>query len=401
MDQQTFDQQYEEIILTADSREAFELLKSVPQSRLSFGQPALIILKWLAADRLENQEFLELFQNNLWEGFEVDFDFMSCVRKKFLSITVGKRDDFKKELLTAIRNNVQVISPEKYFNFSGQGWPNNIRSWSNDYLVFGGAEPLTNIKILEFFRENKNFNKLNLQQQEKIRKLIHLIEWLKHSAFSLRGTPETLPLFYQGANYGIYEGRIYAAPQEAKKGPAVARPQVSPLTVDVKQKYFKLQTRYKEILGQLLPNGVSQTKGGSHIPEVILDQLNNNLALKDAAAVIGNLENLIQLKALAQLVRSRNFTADFGIFVEAHVGRGFKDELTRLTPEVLGLFLQYLLSGKLKLSAEQSAVVGLHLARALGQSGQKDFMTFAYGDLKTGAFKWREVIGDHGKLRFK
>ncbi|MFA6304235.1 MAG: hypothetical protein WCV73_03915 [Patescibacteria group bacterium] len=409
MDFQEFNKAYEKILLTADSQKAMQLLTLLNKGGFNVSADKVVILKWIALDRLSDREILELFQNYFKEGLELEFyDLKDQVRNKFLtSVPESKRDDYKKEILKAISNNQQKISSQNYLTGNNQSVANSIGVWLKDYLVFGGAEPLTNIKELEFYKSNKNWGLLNNQQREQLRLMFNLVEWLKHSNFSLRGDSEPAFLNYDGEYYGIIDGRVYKAKDliddlslsyfaQISGNQSNALPKTS-FSINPQI----LRSRYQEILKQLLPaNGVAK-KPASHEPEVLLNQLNNDLALRDAGAVVADLENLIQLKGLLKLLKSKNFSSDFIIYLEAHLGMGLEDQATRLSPESLSLFLQFLLINKLQLSLEQSAVIGLYLANVLAKQNQREFLPIAYCDLSSNTFKWREVIGENGKLKFK
>ncbi|MDP2586872.1 MAG: hypothetical protein Q8P32_03830 [Candidatus Komeilibacteria bacterium] len=392
-----------------------EMQKSLtPKAKKIFQEefPGIMLkLKWVAWSFLQSSELLELLEKHLLitKEFSLEVFHLPEVFRGYLIgiINYEDRDVLKLKIREALLSNHEVLDEKTPVK--------TIGDWLRNITAQVGQGVFDNLKENEYYIKDQNFIKLKLEDQEFLKNVISAYKYCWYSSQTREGLDDSITIEEDGKLKILEFGRITDVPAldkgdievlqyfidqaEQSQGAMSAGRQAAATAKS--QAYQNLQQRYQQILGQLLPNGAVATKGESHIPEVILDQLNNNLALKDTAAVIGNLENLIILKAVSQLIKSRNFIADFSIFVEAHVGQGFKDELNRLTPEVLGLFLQYLLSGKLKLSAEQSAVVGLHLARALGQSGQKDFMTFAYGDLKTGAFKWREVMGENGKLRFK
>jgi len=360
--------------------------------------------KWIAFAKLKQRECLDLLEKNLCvtKGFDLEiFKIKEQVRALLLGLMdYRERDDLKIKIREALMAN------KEFFPVGGQL---SVSSWIRDVIAKVGLQLQDRLKESQYYVGDVNFKKLNFPDQLFLKQVIDVYKYCLYSSQTPEGLDEAINITDNNGRLKILEfGQLIDVPPLDKSDEQVidyfinqAQKNQGQVGQANFQAYQNLQTRYQEILSQLLPNGVNAPKGESHIPEVILDQLNNNLALKDVAGVAGNLQNLIQLKALAPLVKSKNFSSDFGIFVESRVGLGYKDELTRLTPQVFGLFLQFLLAGKLKLTLEQSAVLALHLVKYLGQTDQKDFMTVAYGDLKSGVFKWREVVGENGKLRFK
>ncbi|GEM_PF-3215697 len=355
-------------------------------------QEFTIKLGYFALPFRENSEVEELLKNNLLKTLKLGIEAGWSIMQRVFYLYDDALDWQERRKLINILNDNQETLPGPQLIIGNQSLRPALANWFKDYnYTFDLSFPRANFEEVSYLQKSANARKLRPEDKNLLLEALKVYDDLIYPGYRESLNPQlafSRPLsFIRIAN-------------DFDVGP-VKEIKFTPASEEQKVNYQKLQENYQQILTQLLPNGVTVTKGDSHIPEVILDQLNNNLALKDMAAVIGNLQNLIQLKALSSLIKSKNFIADFDIYVEAHIGQGFKDELTRLTPEVLGLFLQYLLAGKFKLNLEQSAVLALHLIKFLGQSGQQDLMTIAYGDLKTGAFKWREVIGENGKLSFK
>lgn len=409
MDSRQFKEEYEKIILTADDQGAFKLLSLIKEGKILGTDKInheIIVLRWLAIDRIVDEEVKNLFQEHLWEAFDIDFELLRQLKSRFLFIPQKQRDNYKNELLESLRKNNQLISEQAYINNQGQKLINTIGTWLKEYFSLAGAEPLTTIQILNFYRENKNFNNLTSEQQVKLRKLINLVEWLKHSTFSLKGSPEDFSFLFEGKYYGVIDGQIYGAGEKIKtplaEGLTIEESTTISKTTPLSASQFKdFQDNYEKLLSQLIDKEQLRNirEKLPNAPAIIINNFKNQVALKDLNGIIASLEKLISLNGLEALIK--NFKESFAAYLESRFGQGSGKIINQLTPEVLGLFLQFLFINQLKISQESGAVLSLYLANVLAKTGEKQFLPMVYGDVKSGTFKWREIVLENGQLKFK
>ncbi len=67
-------------------------------------------------------------------------------------------------------------------------------------------------------------------------------------------------------------------------------------------------------------------------------------------------------------------------------------------PVYLSYFLQHILKDILKLDENESAVLAIKLVNELKRAGDKQYLPIAYGDMKSGMFKWKGIIDKGDRL---
>jgi len=146
-------------------------------------------------------------------------------------------------------------------------------------------------------------------------------------------------------------------------------------------------------------NNLSQA-ASSRSFNVVINDLNSNLALKDTTAVLANLESLIKQNLLAEVLQDRAQAQALLLYIKTHYNIAEPELIKKLGPPVASLLFQSIFTGRLSLSPEESAVLSLYLANQLAKNGSKEYLNMVYGDSQSAVFKWRKIQLDNHHFVF-
>jgi hypothetical protein len=166
----------------------------------------ILKLKWICLDIYSEEEILELIKNYFSEVYYVheNYNIWEHVRMKLLQeLDFDKRNNFKLQIRKALKENNQKLT-------SGDNIK-SVKDWVNEYIKSVGEGIALKLQQLNFFQQNHNFQNLNSEDKDKVRKLLNFYERLKISSKSLLGIEEGVPVPYEESpNTHIRDGQIIA-----------------------------------------------------------------------------------------------------------------------------------------------------------------------------------------------
>lgn len=131
-------------------------------------------LKFVALPRLSFKEINSLFKRNLAPALkDYDLPVLDRLKLALISINPWSRDDFKKELIIALRDNNQTLFKQNV----KQGEIASIANYLKNYDQTLGTQPVEKIKQTEYLV--KHFSKMESAEQESIKELFDIYEYLK------------------------------------------------------------------------------------------------------------------------------------------------------------------------------------------------------------------------------
>jgi len=159
-------------------------------------------LKFIALPRLEDDAVLNIVKSEIADAFDFnqeDLDIKEKMRKKLTTVALMGRDDYKRKLTDALRENKQIITNKK-----------TVADWVNDYHKFM-ADNRIDQKLIkaEYLYKNKDIVSLLEKEREKVKILLDLYDAWQKSSFTVAGREDAMLFNDDGKMYGVYKGEIF------------------------------------------------------------------------------------------------------------------------------------------------------------------------------------------------
>ncbi len=401
-------------------------------------EKVLFKLKAICLMFLADKEIVELLRTRAADLLKLPgYNLADKLKAKLVRIWISDRDAYKLELRQALEACKQFLTEEK-ITVAGQQQEPSVSNWLKDYIRAIGTGPAESLKKAEFFTENPNVKRLNKEEKKVLTDLINIYERLKLSSNEPEGLEEVISFSEGEKHFVMREGRI----EEIKPDPLLVKIQAMQteerLSLGETESYSsakamedKEEGETEESLGEPEEKTVSpQAKQQALIDKYhqsVTELFENekvkshlqNLQNAKAIDIVKNLESASDKKdkdsalaCLASLISKGQFTFleqasvykewQAG-FLKNHPGIEAVNLTNKEQREILsGQFIKALLTDKLGLESQQSSMAGMHLAKQLlKEQGQKNYLNMAYADLKSSLFKWREVVVEDGRLKYR
>ncbi len=177
-------------------------------------------VSWVVLNTLRQDQIVDLFKNHLAEAFQIEeFDPLEDIFSKLKTVLLTyylleDRDDFKKRLREAMRDNNQAF----FSSITGKR-EKIISAWINNYVQAFGAGPVERVKLMQYLTKISGEEKLSSEQREKLLKLFSLFERLKLSSFSPTGLEESLLVEKDGQLKSVEQGKEFFLTKEKVRRP--------------------------------------------------------------------------------------------------------------------------------------------------------------------------------------
>lgn len=177
---------------------------------------ALIVqLRWIALPLLNKADVLDLFNRYFTEILKIEYFDLDEKARSFLigAAMHEERDTIKSELRSALSKNDNMITSKKLIN----NMPPTIENWLKIYISSLGAGIVDNMKLRQFYIDNKDFNALTEEEKNKIETLYKFYEKLKFSSLTVAGVEENIPVVTSNFKGYIRKGQLEKdAPMDKK-----------------------------------------------------------------------------------------------------------------------------------------------------------------------------------------
>jgi len=381
---------------------------SIGQLEYQYLKPLLVQCQLVALPLLSVQEVDEFLKKHLTFGLVSKDNPLKNQISAWLKrvLVYDERDMYKKRFQQTLENNQTVLIEKKFITVANQQIPATIANWLRDYRIFIGQPKTTTLASMEYLFKNSNLISLSESDKELIKQLIVLYEYLLTPFSSVKGFDEPIPVDDEEGP-GIYQQGIFTKIDEKPYKEKIGHYTQLIQQVSAAKKISPSQTealikRYHQLLvGLLDERQIKEEQLKTNQAGIILDNLQNNLTLNNLSGVVANLASLIKLGSLSKLLKHKNFAPIVRQYAEGRFRKNADELLNKTSPETLSVFLQLILIGQLKVELEKSAALGLYLANVLAKTGRKEFLPMVYGDVKSGIFKWREIVLENGQLKFQ
>ena len=176
--------------------------------------------------------------------------------------------------------------------------------------------------------------------------------------------------------------------------------------VEEKKSVEKLLESYKafEIDLKSMDVIIKELERYKNNPNGLFEKFNQDLEKENRDSLLATLVFICQNKLLDKFLKeNENLLIEFKKYLSFKLSDDVvKSIINKSTSlETVSLYLQFLLFKKIKLSAKNAGLFGMHLANILKQNGQEKYFPMVYGDVNLEQFVWREVIEENGLVKFK
>ncbi|MFA6466731.1 MAG: hypothetical protein WCV71_02645 [Patescibacteria group bacterium] len=259
------------------------------------------------------------------------------------------------------------LTPNKLVNEKGLMVNASVQNWINDYIHFLGAGQHNSLERAVYLSKSPNVLELTDKYRDSLRYL-------------LLSYDEGVELYF---NYS--QGFLFIEEQPTKKS-------TDKEAISNKMDFDKFLGAFKNKLTtfqkQLLPSDmiISESQGDINKVRDILWQA---IGISDKDKAISCLKLLVERKTLDLMIKEDNrFKNTLKRFIGIKYGQNMERSLAENIDQLIirRLFLEMILSDKLRLSEEELYVTVFYLTNILPNSGQ-----LIYLDEKDQKFKWRAV----------
>ena len=313
------------------------------------------------------EEFLWDFMENLYVSLDSIYDL----------------DGNKREvMLEKIKQNEEWLGNQK-LNFAGQGSPQEpyLKLWLKDYDINSKSEGgRTALERLNYLNGSESAKQLDPTEKKLLTLLLEVYDALRF--FKPKPVERRTADYWEAQAAKLGGGEISGNSKE----------DLVALYKQIKQDLLTgdFETTLDNLKQQSPQNLAKATESFA------LDG-NQIGALAGITALVsqGNLEDFVKSSEKIQVELKDSLSGRFSSTLINQLN--FND----LEPPLLSLILQFILTQKLKLSLDRSAVFVMHLANLLPKGKENKLIPLAYGQVKAKQFQWRSVAEENGKLIFK
>jgi 5-carboxymethyl-2-hydroxymuconate isomerase len=394
-----------EAVLFGDSEAAYRIVRLLPMyiAKTSVERPDFqmayekIILKarFIALDRLRDEEIVELLQNNFSRLFDISlYDLWEKVRAKLVVYPdYEKRDELRKKIRESILVSEQILTSEGLV-LDGKKVKGTVKNWLIDYKRAVGAGKIEALKMSEYLINSPNTKSLSAESRQKLDYLLKFYEKTKLSSLDYEGIEEPI-IFNIDEKVVIFkDGQVEKPSREVREwaaGAATAE-KVMEIKGSLEEKYRGKPAEIKKVeekTAQILKSTSGNFKKLSDLLFDIINPPAGRTVDKIRAEAI--LKILAEQGKLEDLLEEKRFN-DMMVVYFKEKGRaveldGFK--LNQRGPQYVSAFLQYILKERVGLSEDESGRLGIQLFGVLAKNGMDSkYRGLVYFDLEKNEFRW-------------
>jgi len=217
-------QQVDEYIFYLDDIRGKELYNSIRENSLSEinsdheERGAFLALQFLIIPYLSTAEICSLIRDDLFLGTQIDdIDITERLNKKLLFMHLADRDNFKKEIKSALLSNKEQITAEMKNDNSKS--LKTINDWLLDYVAQSDKNKSDTLLKAEYFYQKPYFTKLPEDEKKVLRKLFALYNFLNTSSMTPEGFEDDLLMMNeQGQLITTNKGKVVVLYDTKRKG---------------------------------------------------------------------------------------------------------------------------------------------------------------------------------------
>lgn len=289
-------------------------------------------------------------------------------------IFLGQAQGTVKEMMDKYQDFKELrLSSNKILDSRGYHLTATVGNWIKDYIHFIGVEGRDSLKRAQYLSKAKNPLSIDVNNRDSLRLLLVSYD-------------DNVPMSYDYSDLSLKITDL----EEKKVADDLARAATS-LEDGIKD----LENKFVEIEKNIIAANLILSEAGAEMIKV-RDILWNALAMSDKDKVLSCLKFLLEKKAFDSMLKEdARFKSILKRFIGIRFGRSAENYLVD-NPDTLivrRLFLEMILSEKLRLKEAEAATFSYYLSNLVPSSGQ-----LVYFDENTNSLKWRQVEAVGNKI---
>lgn len=380
-------------------------------------QASAVALPFLSDDKIK-----EILEYHLVELLDIDdLDLLDKLKAKMVRILMHEdRDVFKRELRAALTRNKQEITVKNILiDIDKSQQKPTVANWLLDYGDKFGAAPVDQIKISEYLFKDKNVNKLDEPEKNRIKKLLDIYEYLKLSSTTAEGLEEAVSFIIDGQKRILTGGRLETVKEdkvlnEILSRQAAAQPKaetvpapLGPVKAGSQPAVFQGQPAAAS--GRLAEEILVAYQGSRTANEEIArteDQMRKTV-LSDTAKLRAEFYKAVQNKNVYSAIAAFRLLAQSGdlpnfpkqdeklkrylrqTWIKKFGPAKIKDfDANPAAPPFLQFLIRHVLQDRLGMSESEAARLAAQIGNILKKNNPQFVVQLAYYDFKSKRFKW-------------
>jgi hypothetical protein len=398
-------------ILFQDTEAAYRLVRILPrymaetpvespELELTY-QKIILKAKFIALDRLKDEEIVDLLKDNfsllfeLSDLFELNFyNLWEKVRAKLVVEPVyTERDVLKKKIKEAILSSEQILTSENLI-LDGKKVKGMVKNWLTDYNSTVGIGKVETLQLAQYVTNSPNTKSLSEQSRKKLDYLLKFYERMKLSSLDYDGIEEPMSFLINDNIVVFKDGKVEKIGRDILD--LVKRAEAGEKMLEIKE---KIENKYRgseeetKKIEEEIANILKITAGNfKKLSDLLFVATNPGIgkapnklqteAILKILAKQGNLEDLLEEKRFNEMVadyfRKKGRVSDL---------EGFK--IDSKAPQFVGAFLQCILKDKVGMGENESARFGMQIVNLLKQAGKDaKYNRIVYFDETKEEFGW-------------
>lgn len=388
----------------------------------------MVQIRFVAMPLLRDNEVVDLLKEHFTEGVKLGIDMADQFKWKCMGLaTFEDRDNLQRHVYDAMQLNESPLVEKSLISSKTGTKLHKVKEFLQDYVKALGVDRVDGIQREQFLVHAYNIEHLEEDQKRAIKELFDLWEFLKIPAEEWAAQEEEVIVEDETGKTYLVRGNIIegatasselrqyiskilgngeSSSFDNQKMKSVSRA-VALETLQKRWADFTSSELFREIEKKRRAQGAAVGSNFESAKEKV------KMAMYDAI----NAGNAVDFIAwIAKIAESgtlrKTFHTDqrFSAFWQKHLERHWEDLKPKIiktlkrectleeaqiefikdpaAPAHVILFLSEVLTKKMKLSEEESAMVGVYVSNIARAVGEGEYAAFAYGDVKDGMFKW-------------
>lgn len=350
---------------------------------------SLLLVSDFDKNKVYKEELKNFFTGEIRQLLNQSDDLLIEINEKFLYVILYDVN-FNEELLNYLYNNKTILT-QTNLQLENKKVPGTVANWLKLFVSIFGLKDFNDFTLANFFTQVKDIKNLSTQEKKDIEMLIKIYRNLKFfpDVYLQKNIPfeefKLIPIakvYEEKITYSFSEN---ITPAEVKD-------------VDKKEKILQSYINYQKFINKIIAKADSllgQSK------KILFENFHQAINSKDKNSIYlhlfvfarqGNLDEIFEHDVKIKEIFEKHLTKKFSKKIANHFEKNLRE------PVYMSYFLQHILKDILKLDENESAVLAIKLVNELKRAGDKQYLPIAYGDLKTGVFKWKGIMEKNDKL---
>lgn len=385
-------------------------LKANDPATVTEREALLTYARFIALPMLKGRDVLDLFQNHFREAFDIGVD----PKAKFKSFLIAEfpsfsdRDAFREKITHTLLANESYLTDHPLTSAQTKESLRRVREFLQDYIRVNGMRRADAVKRGRYLLDWFTPEAATPESLRRVKALIDFYEYLKVSSWEWASAEESLVIQEADGTLKVQHGdavesldkpdivRIMKELEDLGIVPIDEEPRVqieyAPADRLLRQyEQWSKEQYIEEAMRAFAVHDAEARQGEKHFYD--LEKMYGAINRGQVAEVLRNVWEIGRSGAVrSALGQSDRYIRYFEHYLEKHNPDEIKQfEQDPATPRFLLEFLKHILIERLKLRDEVAKIAVVVLSNECRKAGETEYARLAYGDLKTGVFKWMDL----------